>query len=125
MKDACSLEISGKGLNPDLVSSILETDPDRTRQEGDTVSGRSGAKALQGLWAIDSADRVDSPTVDDHLTYVVSYIDRHRTMLERIKIEFNCAIRLRIFWTFSEVISLSIHATVLNGIVDSIELSIV
>ena len=77
--------ISGKNLDHKKVSTILGLQPDVSANKGDPkilYSKMIGAHS-EGIWGINTKDKVDSKDINDHLNFLLDILLPHKdTILE-------------------------------------------
>jgi hypothetical protein len=122
---SCSLELTGKELDPKAVSARLGIQADRSFSRGDLSP--HGRLRLQGLWSYESDNHISSSELSEHIKFIVEFLELGRDKILQTKTSMNIDIRVRVFWDFDGTISAAIdHALLktLSDIVDGFDLSI-
>lgn len=122
---SCSLEITGKALDPSEVSLKLREVPDRSFKRGD--NSPHGHPRFLSVWSVESDRHVSSSKIDDHLGYIIKLIKRRKLRIIDLRRTLCASVRVRIFWDFDETISLAINKGELKSltdVVDGIDISI-
>lgn len=72
-----SLNVVGKGVDPDEISRKVGASPDKAHRVGDQVSTRTPATWRSGVWSISTAGRLDDrATLSDHIRDLLSRVTR-------------------------------------------------
>jgi hypothetical protein len=91
-----SLRVMGAGLDPALVSALLETEPTEQHLAGDANVGQEGriyAPYKEGLWSLSSAIGEESP-LEEH---ILDLLDRINSQPSRMRELRNLGFRIDVF----------------------------
>lgn len=122
---SCSLELTAESLDPQLISTFLGNQADRSFKRGD-ISFR-GRPQPHGLWSVDSDHHISSDNLREHIRFIVDFLEQRRDKILQTKISMHVSVRVRVFWDFENTISVAVDHNslkVLSDIVDGLDLSI-
>src|SRR5262245_29693479 len=76
--------LSGEHLNPNIVSEVLGLLPDYAASKGDESHNNKGNVIgihSEGVWRIDTENKVQSKDINEHFQYLLSLLLPHKTMI--------------------------------------------
>jgi Domain of unknown function (DUF4279) len=86
-KFSAALRVTGDDLDPEVVSRLLNLEPDQYHRKGDPNVGRSGRRYgdfVEGLWLKKSTVE-ETHSLDEHLNDIASKLQGRETALQELE----------------------------------------
>lgn len=97
-----SFRIIGDMLDPDIITARLGLVPDTAGRKGQVraVNPRTGRKYYYrtGIWIISTAGKLDSTSLERHLSYLLDILKPVKPELDRLLDEFSLRTDFFAFW---------------------------